>query len=147
MNSGSFEERSVWVQLVSTVVGLGAYFAAAGLMMSAGVTALVAYVPLFAVAVVFMILILVAGHIVAALTARREPPDERDRLIVWRAESNSAWVLGAGVIMAVLGMVAGLNNLWIAHGLLLSLFVAEVLAFTLRIVYYRRGIGRAGRGF
>lgn len=137
--NASFEEKSVRVQLIATVVGLGAYFAIAGLMIDAGVTALPAFVPLFMATVVLMVMVLVIGHALAAVLGRPEPRDERDRLISWRAESKSSWVIVAGVFTAITGMVFSVENLWIAHFLLLSVVLSQVLAFVLQIVYYRRG--------
>lgn len=139
---GSFEEKSVWIQLVGTVVGLGIYFLIAARMMVAGVTDLVAYVPLFVGTVVLLVVLLVIGHIVAAIASQREGRDERDRLIEWRAENNSSWLVAAGVIAAITGMVFSVQNVWIAHILLLSLVLSEVLGFVLRLVYYRFGMGR-----
>lgn len=136
----SFEEKSVWIQLIGTVLALGAYFVIAALMFSAGVTALQAYVPLFMAAVILLVVLLVAGHILAAVTGRPEGRDERDRLIGWRAESNSAWLLAVGVLTAITCMIFSISNVWIAHLLLLSLFLSEVLGFVLRLVYYRRGV-------
>lgn len=140
MMGASFEEKSVWIQLVGTVLGLGGYFIVAVRMVSAGVTALPAYVPLFAVAVVLMVILLVVGHAAAAIASRPEGRDERDRLIEWRAESNSSWLLAAGVFAAVAGLVFSIDAVWIAHLLLLSLFLSETLGFVLRLVYYRRGV-------
>ncbi|WP_165247113.1 hypothetical protein [Paludisphaera soli] len=136
----SLEEKGVWLQLVATVLGLGAYFVVAGLMLSAGVTALPAYVPLFIVTVVMMVALMVAGFVVAAIASRPEGRDERDRLIGWRAENNSSWVLAVGVFAAITGMLFSINNVWIAHLLLLSMFLSEVLGQVLRLVYYRRGV-------
>lgn len=138
--SPSFEEKSVWVQLISMVLVLGGYFIVAGMMMASGVETLPAFVPLFIAAVVLMVIVLIAGHILAAVTGRPEPRDERDRLIGWRAESNSAWLLATGVLTAVSGMVLGLESVWVAHLLLGSLFLSSVLAFVLQLVYYRRGV-------
>ena len=136
----SFEEKSVWIQLVGTTVALGAYFVVAGIMFSSGVTALPAYVPLFTVAIVLLVILLAAGHAISALTGRPEGRDERDRLITWRAESNSGWLLAAGVIAAVTAMIFSVNSVWIAHLLLLSLLASEALGLCLRLVYYRRGM-------
>lgn len=136
----SFEEKSVWIQLIGTVVALGAYFVVAGLMFSAGVTALPAYVPLFIVAIVLLVILLAAGHALAAITGRPEGRDERDRLSTWRAECNSGWLLGAGVIVAVVALIMSVSTVWIAHLLLLSMLASEALGNILRIVYYRRGV-------
>lgn len=138
--SASFEEKSVWIQLVGTTIGLGAYFVVAGMMYTSGVRALPAYVPLFTVAVILIVLLLVVGHILAAIMSRPAGRDERDRLIEWRAESNSGWLLATGVLGAVTAMIFSLDTVWIAHLLLLSLFVSEALGLILRLVYYRRGV-------
>lgn len=140
MNSTSFAEKSVWVQLFGTLLGLGAYFVVAGMMYASGVRALPAYVPLFTVSVVAMVILLVVGHVIAALVGRPEESDERDRLITWRAENNSAWLLAVGVLSAVTCMIFSIQPVWVAHLLLLSLFVSTVVSYVLRLVYYRRGM-------
>ena len=92
----SFEERSVWIQLVSLVTILRAYFVVAGVMMSRREPVLSAFVPLFVAAIVLLVIVLTVGHIVAAIGehpggrsgGRPEGRDERDRLIGWRAYSR-----------------------------------------------------------
>jgi hypothetical protein len=140
--NASFEEKSVWIQLISLVAGLGVYVAMAGSMLFGGVNVLAAYMPLFAVAVAFIVVVNVAGHIAAAIASRPDGPDERDRLIGWRAESNSSWILGAGVIVAIGCMTLSVGEVWVAHLLLLSLFIAEVAKNVVQIVYYRRGVSQ-----
>ena len=136
----SFAEKSTWIQLLSLVVGLGGYLAVAGLMLSNGVSALPAFVPVFAVAIVLVVAINVAGHVVAAVWSRADEADERDRLIGWRAESRSAWILGVGVIAAIIALVGAVDGVWVAHRLLVSLFGSEAVKEVLQIVYYRRGL-------
>lgn len=138
--NASFEEKSVWVQLFSIVAMLGFYLVVASRMLAEGVMALVAYVPLFVIAVVLLVILMTAGHIVAAIASRPEGRDERDRLIGWRAESNSSWLLAAGVIVAINAMVFGVDAFWIAHLLLLSLFLSGLLGLVMKLVYYRRGV-------
>jgi hypothetical protein len=139
MNS-SFEERSVWIQLSSLSLALGGYLFVAWQMWSNGVTALPAYAAVFAVAVALMVTVMVAGHIFVAIASRPHGRDERDRLIEWRAESYSGWLLGAGVIVAISGMVLALPNVWTAHLLLVSLFLSEMLKLGLQLMFYRRGV-------
>ncbi|MCX6597313.1 MAG: hypothetical protein NTV70_13205 [Acidobacteria bacterium] len=136
----SFEERSVWVQLISLLLVLGGYFIVAQQMVSRGVTELVVFAPVFAVAVVLMVVVTVAGHIVAALVSRPEGQDERDRLISWRAESQSGWLVATGVLAGITAMVFSVPTVWVAHLLLFSLFLSEILKLTLQLTYYRRGI-------
>ena len=139
MNS-SFEEKSVWIQLFGMLAVLGTYFVVAAGMLSDGVYAIRAYAVLFTVAVVLMAVVFAIGHIVAVATHSPEPTDERDRLIGWRAESNSSWILGIGVLTAVTGLVFSIENVLVAHLLLVSLFLSEVVKYALQLVYYRRGV-------
>ena len=136
----SFEEKSVWIQLASLVIGLGGYLIVAGLMLSNGVSALPAFVPVFAVAIVLVVAINVAGHVVAAIASRSAEADERDRLIGCRAESRSSWILGVGVVGAIMALTLSVGGIWVAHLLLISLFGSEMAKDVLQIVYYRRGI-------
>ena len=138
--NASFEEKSVWIQLIGTIVSLGLYFIVAGKMLSNGINMLPAFVPVFIVAVVLIVLVNVTGHVVVAIVSGPEGRDERDRLIEWRAESKSSWILGAGVIIAINAMILSVDNVWIAHFLLLSLFICEVVKDVCQLVYYRRGI-------
>lgn len=136
----SFEERSVWIQLFSMALVLGGYFFVAGQMLSQGVTALPAYAAVFTVSVILMVVVLVTGHVAVAIASRPDGRDERDRLIEWRAESNSGWVVATGVIAGIICMVVSVPNVWTAHLLLLSLFLSELLKLVLQLVYYRRGM-------
>ena len=136
----SFEEKSVWIQLVSLVVGLGGYLVIAGLMLTNGVSSLPPFVPVFAAAIILIVAINIAGHVVAAITGRSDEADERDQLIGCRAEGRSSWILGVGVIAAIMALILSVGGVWVAHLLLISLFVSEVTKDMLQIVYYRRGI-------
>ena len=136
----SFEERSVWIQLFSMALVLGGYFWVAWKMLSQGITALPAYAPVFAAAVILMVIVLVVGHVVVAIASRPDGRDERDRLIEWRAESYSGWLVATGVLLGITGMVVSVPNVFTAHLLLLSLFLSEVLKLVLQLVYYRRGL-------
>ena len=136
----SFEEKSVWVQLISLVVVLGGYLIVSGSMLARGVTVLVPYVPVFAVAVLALMLVMAVGYIAAAMTGKREKPDERDRQINWRAESNSSWMLASGVFLALCALVVQLQPVWVAHLLLSFWFASELLKLILAAIYYRRGV-------
>lgn len=138
--NASYEERSVWMQMIAMLLGMGGYFVVAGQMLARGVRSMSAFAGLFLVATVLMVVFLVAGLVVAAIASRPEGRDERDRLIEWQAESRSSWVVATGVLTAVTGMAFGIENVWIAHLLLLSLVISEVLGFVLRLIAYRRGV-------
>ena len=138
--NASFEEKSVWIQLVSLVVVLGSYFVKAWTLLAAGVTALAPYIGLFVAATILLVVVLAIGHVVVAIASRPEGRDERDRLIEWRAESNSSWILAAGVFGAIVALVAAVDDVWIANLLMLSMLLTEVAKLTFQLVYYRRGV-------
>ncbi len=138
--NASFEEKSAWIQLLSLLVVIGGYLVVATSMIQNGVTHLAAFIPLFAAAVVLLVIILVAGMIVVAAASGSQTRDERDRLIGWRSESNSSWILGGGVLIAIGAMTVAIANVWVAHLLLFSLLLSEVVKFGFQIIYYRKGI-------
>ena len=139
----SFEEKSVWIQLLSLIVVFGSYFFIALRMILGGITNIKAFIPLFFIATVILIIIIIAGHIVAAIVHHKDKPDqrdERDRLVAWRSESNSAWILGTGILVALIGLVLSVQTVWIANLLLFFLFLSEIVNNLFQIFYYRRGI-------
>lgn len=143
--NASFEEKSVWIQLFSLVTILGAYLVGAGILgagmfRSDEVRALGAFVPLIIAAIVLLVVVMTVGHVVVAIFSGAESRDERDRIIDWRAESNASWVLAAGVLASITGMIFEINNVWIAHLLMLTLLLYEALKLTMQLVYYRRGV-------
>ena len=135
----SFEEKSVWIQLTGLVISFAGYLFIASRMLASGVRALPAFAAVFGVSVALLITILVVGYVVAAVTGRTDDRDERDRLIEWRAEARSGWLLATGVIVGLGCMATGVPNVWTANLLLVSLYSSEVLRLTWQVVAYRRG--------
>ncbi|TVQ76447.1 MAG: hypothetical protein EA380_08695 [Phycisphaeraceae bacterium] len=138
--NASFEEKSVWIHLVCVLGTFILYCLVAWSMLSSGVDTLMPFVGVFLSSVVLLVILLVAGHLLAAVTGRIEKPDERDRLIVWRSESNSAWMLVVGIFAAITAMLFSLSNVWVAHILILSLYLSQTMQYLFQIRYYRRGV-------
>ncbi|MFM9957808.1 MAG: hypothetical protein ACKVZJ_07010 [Phycisphaerales bacterium] len=136
----SFEEKSVWIQLIAVLVGLAFYLVVAGRLLATGVTSVPAHAALFIPASIAMVVVLVVGHVVAAVSSKPEGRDERDRLIAWKAEYGSSWVAAVGMLSAVTGMALGAEPVWAVHTLLISLCVSELMGYVLQLVYYRRGV-------
>lgn len=136
----SFEEKSAWIQLTSLVVALAGYGWVAGHLLAEGIAIAPPYAAVFGVSVVAIVAINVVGHVAAALTGGAGERDERDRLIEWRAESRSGWLLGVGVIAAISLLAVGVGPVWVANALLLSLFLSELLRLALQLLDYRRGL-------
>lgn len=138
--NASFEEKSVWVTLLSMLVAFGFYLFVASQMLQEEVTSATPYLPILGISVVILVGVLTIGHIAVAVVNRPEGRDERDRLIAWKAENYSSWVLGLGVIAAIFGLTVSLESAWIANGLLVFMYLSEVLKHILQIYYYRRGV-------
>lgn len=138
----SFEEKSVWMTLLSLIAVYALYFVVAGKMLSEGIRELVAFAPLFAAVVLLQIIVLVVGHVAVAVWKRPEGQggDERDRIISWKAEHHSSWLLAVGVLAAITAMVFSVENVWTAHLLLMALVLSEILRCSLQLLYYRRGL-------
>lgn len=138
--SSSFQEKSVYVQLAAILLGAAVYCLIAAKLFGQGVTLVAAYLPLLAISVVFTVIVLVAGQVVAVLTSRQENRDERDTRICWRAEHRTGWILAVGVLGGVTALGFSVEPLWVAHLLLLSLYLSEAAACILKLTYYRRGV-------
>ena len=147
--STSFEEKSVWIQLIGNLVGMSVYAAVAGPKLLEGVrvvehdaraqVAAPSFYPLL-LAVAMVIFINVVGHAVAAIASRPEGRDERDRVIGWRAEHGSGWLLGLGTVAGIMALMLELEGIWVAHLLVLFLYLSEILCSVLKLAFYRRGL-------
>lgn len=137
--NASFEEKSTWIQLGSVLVALGAYALWAAPLLAAGESNLGAYLPVFVGTVVLLIVALVVGHLLALLTGQQEERDERDRLVVWRSESASSWVLVLGILAGIAALVFSLQAAIVANALLLSLFLSQGAKYVVQLKLYRRG--------
>ncbi len=91
------------------------------------------------------------GHIITASVAGSEEKDERDTLIDVMASRIAYLVLGIGTFVAVfhlilttmMGIVYAnplLRDFWIVNLLIFALTLAEVVKFSARLIYYRRGL-------
>ncbi len=139
----SFEEKSVWIQLVSVMLSMLLYIGIAWRMTASGDTEISDFgIPLIAAAI-FVIVLNAVGHAIAAIVSRQDIQDERDRLFELRAGSRASWVVSVFVFAAIGALILEVDPVWIGHLLLCSLFASELVKNTLCLLYYRRG-GIAG---
>lgn len=139
----SFQEKSAWVMSIALIGGGGvcllAIFSAwskSGQLLSPGL-------PLIVVFTVFLILVAIIGHIIAAVSAPDEanaPLDEREEQIMVRAGHYSAYVLGAGVVLS-LGhyLVLGSGDL-LFYTVLSSLVLSQLVEYLIQIFYFRTSV-------
>lgn len=140
--SMTFQEKSLWVTLGGLLIVAAGYAYSACmtiLHMPAAKDVMPQHAGLFMAATVMLVIILVAGHIVLAVLDRRTDPDERDRLIALRGESYGSFVLATGVFLALCTALVTEGNAIMAHVLLGSWVLAQVVEIVSQLVLYRRG--------
>jgi hypothetical protein len=133
----SFQEKSLWLMLVSLVGAFGFYFAS--VLPAAAADILPQQVALFVVAVVALVVAQVVGHVVIAVVDRRPGTDERDRLIALKGGRNGSFVLATGVFFALCAAVFTGGNFVFAHVLLGFWVLAQLVEVGSQLYLYRRG--------
>lgn len=133
----SFQEKSLWLMLVSLVAAFGGYFS--NVLPAQGVNVMPHQMVLFGVAVATLVAVQVVGHIIIAVGDRYTDPDERDRLIALKGTRNASYVLGAGVFLALCAGVMTPGNFVFTHVLLGSSVLAQLVEIGSQLVLHRRG--------
>jgi hypothetical protein len=94
-------------------------------------------------ATISFVVIEVVAHVIVAVRAPREasaPADERERLIGLKSTRLGAYVYAILSLGSISLIHLGANAIGLAYVLLFSFVIAEVVNYTARIVYYRRGV-------
>lgn len=152
----SFKEKSAWVSLISTVCIFGYYFYS--IIMLIGVPVEVAKEAAKAYliqAVILSVVVEIIFQSLLAATNRKSADiegDERDKAYEYKANSWAYSVLVVGVVITLGGIITlEYNPAWaehsrvmqfpmqIAHILMLSFIMSEIVRFAGQIYYYRRG--------
>ena len=133
----SFQEKSLWLQFVSLIAVFGLYFS--NVLPTDTATVLPHQVGLFVGMVVLLVILMVAGHILIAITVRRTETDERDRLFELKGERNSSYVLATGVFLSLCAAVFVEGNFVFTHLLLGFWVLAHLVEIGSQLYFYRRG--------
>lgn len=138
----SFQEKSLWLMLAGLVGCFGFYFyvAWATLSLVNSSNVLPHHVALFGVTIVLLVVFQIIGHILIAVFDRRSETDERDRLIGLKGTRNAAYVLAAGVFLALCAALITRGNFVFIHVLLASWVLAQMVEIVTQLVLYRRGV-------
>jgi hypothetical protein len=136
----SFREKSAWITLVSIIIVFGVYFTHVPNLFDPdpGIWEL----HVIAICIASFVVIEVVAHIVLYLRFpkdARTPKDERERLIDLRATRLAAYVYVVGTFLAILTPHHGASGFAVGVFVLLAFVIAEIVNYTARIVYYRRG--------
>lgn len=139
----TFEEKSTWISLGILLFVFSGYFSQVFNELLTDTLNKTEASGLFIGAVVTIVVLQIALHIVIAIFDARnaeQPKDERDKLFAMKAGNISGLILGAGVlVIAAQTFLSDLNSLWVANLLLFIVLVSQVVSDVLRLFYYRRG--------
>ena len=147
MSNLSFHEKSAIGTLIAIwVIGI-LYFHSAWELWQAGQLQPASNFGLAAGLTVLLVIVLIAYHILIAVTAKPEEEDERDRVIAWRAGRIGGFVLAFGVVGIVVQILLGGmfddplagSPVLIANALMAVVFIATVLELVMTLIFYRRG--------
>lgn len=134
----SFQEKSLWLMFVTLVAAFGFYFIT--VLPSGAVNVMPHQVVLFVLAVVMLVIVQVAGHIVIAVVDRRTETDERDRLIELKGTRNAGYVLATGVFLSLCTALLTEGNFVFTHVLLGSWVLAQLVEIGSQLFLHRRGV-------
>jgi hypothetical protein len=135
--SVSFQEKSLWVQLVGVAAAFSGYFAL--VLPTGSPVVLPRQIVLFVVAVALLAIVQVVAHVVLAIVDRRTGTDERDRSIELRGARAASYVLASGVFFALCAAVVVPGNFLFTHLLLGFWVLAQLVEFGVQLALYRRG--------
>lgn len=133
----SFQEKSLWLMGGSLVAVFGLYFAS--VLPGTAPNVLPQDVARFALAVVVLVVMQIAGHVVIAVADRRSTTDERDTLIQLKGMRNAGYVLATGVFSTLCLAVVSEGNFVFTHVLLGFWVLAQLVEIGSQLVMYRRG--------
>jgi hypothetical protein len=139
----SFREKSAWITLITLIVASAFVVTHLPPPWSLAPEPSVFRFHVLGVAIAAFIVIEIVAHVVVAIRAPREanaPADERERLIGLKATRAAAYVYAVLTLSSIFLIHLGANEIGLALFILLSFVIAEIVNYTARIVYYRRGV-------
>ena len=133
----SFQEKSLWLMLISLVGVFGFYFMT--VLPTNTVNVMPNQVVFFVLAVVMLVIMQIVGHVVIAIVDRHTQTDERDRLIGLKGTRNASYVLATGVFLALCAALVTEGNFVFMHVLLGFWVLAQLVEIGSQLFLYRRG--------
>lgn len=146
MKDLSFQEKSVWFQLITVAAFSALYF---NRVANSGYTSMAEVAWYVGGLVVWIIVANIIFYAVIAGQDKSEDEDERDQLINNRATALSSWILDVSVWIAIGHIIIGdalgdASGPWhtsfvTANILLFGAVTSEMVRYVLQLRFYRRG--------
>jgi hypothetical protein len=137
----SFREKSAWISLISISFVSLLYLPHIPWTLTPGASRAGFHGLIYCV--LALVVIEVVAHLTIALRAPRDGgirPDERDQMIALKALRIGAYVYALGSMLAVVTIHLGANQFALGYLVVLALAIAEIVNYSARVVYYRRGV-------
>jgi hypothetical protein len=141
MSEMSYREKSAWIYLVSTVLVAGFFFLHVPWTLRPETSRALMHGLLYCV-LAWLVIQLVAHLIVARLAPddAKAPKDERERLIELEAIRIARLVYIVATLLAVSMLHIGATGPAVGYGVLFALVLGELVNYSVRIFYHRRGV-------
>ncbi len=136
----SWEEKRVWVYLVTSLATAGGYAAVVCARASGDLTA-VAYGWPLVWAIGGSIVLNVVLSVIAAMIdpAQADRSDERDVAIGNRGDLMGSHATAVAMLGVLAGVIAGWAHFWIGNGIYAAFLVGVVVSSAVKLHGYRRG--------
>ncbi|MGV8884205.1 MAG: hypothetical protein ACOH1T_01275 [Microbacteriaceae bacterium] len=137
----TYEQRGVWVYLVSGIISYGAYLV---IVLGQAATAPLAethyVVPLLS-AIGVSIALAVVGRIALEIAKPSDShrKDDRDRAIDRIGDYRAQWFIIAGALAALVLALLDADTFWIANAVYLSFVLWAVVGSVIKLLAYGRG--------
>lgn len=147
----SFQEKSIIGSLIITIFLFGGYFLDLFSTLIADSSVAFEGTPGALIGVTVSVIVVEAIYqVIIATISKDEAEDERDKLISAKATVYAYYILVAGCLLSVGHLLFAsllrqpdtwqLNPLMTANMIVFWFILAEVVGFSLRLYYYRRGV-------
>jgi len=139
----SFQEKSIWISLISTILIFGYYFTQAISVFNNPDVHNTNLIGLFIGIIILVVIIQIASQTIVAIVHRKEVEkgeDERDNLIKLKATRISYFILVFGIWITVISLLIFQSTLVMANIIMFFFILSEIVGFTSQLFYYRRGV-------
>ena len=138
----SFQEKSIWISLILTILIFGHYFYRAVRVFSSPDLPESKLIALFIGAVFTLIIIQIASQSILAFSHKKEAAqgkDERDHFIQFNSSRVSYFILAVGVWAAGISMLFHTSTMIMANIIMGFFILAETVGYAAQLIMYRRG--------
>ena len=138
----SSEQKGVWVELAVAIATYVVYAIVVLSEVGRSSWATVPYAPLMLWAIGASIVATIVVRIVVTIVSPKDAgkKDVRDRQIYRYGEYSARWAIIASALVALVLAVLKVDYFWIANEIYIGFFVSAMLAATVKLVGYNRGV-------